>query len=197
AALAGMNHAERFPPSPALAFDYAGYGAMSIRRSNRGLIYINRSIELRRQFNDLWGIANSLYAHGVWLYTRGCFEEGVAKFDESLDLYRKSGDQWEINANRLHWGLCHERLGDLPKMVEEARSKFKEGVHLGDDNSCHFGLFGWSIGARGNLPFGELKSLFHPLPGHVVATSMLLIGEGYWHWFHSRTDKALVAFEGA
>src|SRR5262249_39577010 len=126
ALLAGMNHAERYPPSVALAFGYAGYGAIfaGFRAYSRELIYINRSIELRRNFNDLWGIANSLYAHGILLYARAYFEESILKLDESLDLYRKAGDQWEINATRLHWILSQGKLGNVSAAIETARLKF-------------------------------------------------------------------------
>src|SRR5262249_11374254 len=132
ATLAGMNHAERFPPSLPLAFGYAGYGAVfaGFRRFTRGLYYIDRSIKLRREYDDLWGIAQSLYAHGILLYTRARFEESIAKLDESLELYRRAGDQWEINANRLHWALCQTQLGNLSASIETGRLKFAEGVRL-------------------------------------------------------------------
>jgi tetratricopeptide (TPR) repeat protein len=200
AILAGMNHAERYPPSLPLAFAYVGYGGFVcsvFHAYSRALIYINRSMELRREFNDLGGIAQSLYIHGVLLFASARFEESIAKLDESLDLYRKAGDQWEINATRLFWALCHEKLGNLPETIEVARPKFAEGVRLGDDNSCHFGLSAWSIGARGSLPFEELKSLFRALPDNIVATAMLLMAEAYWHWFHARTEEALQALERA
>jgi tetratricopeptide (TPR) repeat protein len=199
AVYAGMNQGERFPPSPSLAFNYAGYGAILAMsgRFARGMNYIDRSLSLRRDANDFWGIAQSLNAQGLALYARARFEESIAKLDESLDLYRKTGDQWEMNANRLIWGLCHIKLGNLSAPIDATQMYFADGVRLGDDNSCHFGLSFWSIAARGNLPFGELSGLFRSLPDNISATSMLLMGQGHWHTFHGRTDKALEAFEGA
>jgi eukaryotic-like serine/threonine-protein kinase len=197
---AGMNHAERMPPSPALAFSYAGYGgllAIGFCRFSRSSQYLDRSIELRRAFNDVRGIAQSLFAKGILLYAQARFEESVAQLDESLDWYRKAGDQWEINSNRLHFALCQDKLGNVSAVLEAAQTAFAKDVPRGDDNSGHYGLFGWSLGARGNLPFEELKGLFRPLPDNIVATSALLMGEGYWHWYHCRTAEALRAFESA
>jgi eukaryotic-like serine/threonine-protein kinase len=199
AVYAGMNHAERLPPSPALAFCYSGYGAMSMwaGRFARATAYLDRSLELRRACNDLWGIANSLYAHGFSLYAAGRFEEAVVKLDESVELYHKAGDPWEANANRLHWALCLDKLGTPAPAIASARAKYAEGLRLGDDNSTHYGLCVWSIAARGNLPFEELKGCVRPLADNVVAMSMLGIAEGYWHWFHGRTAEALRVCEEA
>jgi hypothetical protein len=82
-------------------------------------------------------------------------------------------------------------------VIETAQTVFATDVRLGDDNSGHYCIFAWSLGARGNVPFVELKSLVRPLPDNVMATSMLLMGEGYWHWFHCRTEEAVGAFESA
>ncbi len=199
AILRAMNYSERFPPSLPLAFAYTGYGlaVAGYRGFSRGLKYLDRSLEVRRGFNDLWGVAQSLFSYGILLYNHARFEESLPKLDESLELYRRAGDQWEINSNRLHWGLCHQQLGNVARVVEVAREKFAEGVRLGDDNSCHFALAGWASVTRGNFPFDELRGMFPLLADdNVLATSMVLIGEGYWHWFHSRTGEALEAFDG-
>jgi two-component system sensor kinase len=199
ASYAGMNHAERLPPSPALSLTYASYGFLlsSFGRFSRASNYLDRSIQLRRELNDLWGIAQGLFAQGVALYAAARFEESFAKLNESLDLYGKTGGRWETNANRLHCDLCNIKLGNSAAAIESSRAIFARDVRLGDDNSGYYGLSGWSIASRGNLPFEELKTYFRPLPENVIATSMLLMGEGYWHWFHSRTESALQAFDSA
>jgi tetratricopeptide (TPR) repeat protein len=194
-----MNQGERFPPSAALAVSYAGYavGLMMLGRSAHALDYIHRSIALRRELNDLGGMANSFFAHGCVLYGSARYKEGIAKLDDAVDLYRRTGDLFEINAARLHWALCQDKLGNVFAIIEAAQSVFAKDVPGGDDNSGHYSLFGWSLGTRGDLPFEELRACFRPLPDNVMATSMLLLGEGYWHWFHSRTAEALRAFESA
>jgi eukaryotic-like serine/threonine-protein kinase len=196
---AAMNHGERFPPSPALAYSYAGYGVglVSFGRFVRAFHYLDRSLALRRELNDLWGMANSLLAWGCALYSSARYEEAIAKLGEAVDLYRKTGDPHESNAAELHRALCHEKLGNVSVMLEIGQTIFAHDVRLGDDNSGHFTLFGWSLGARGDLPFEELKALFRPLPDNVLATSMLLMGEGHWHRHHSRTEEALQAFKSA
>jgi serine/threonine protein kinase/tetratricopeptide (TPR) repeat protein len=196
---AGMNHGERLPPSPALAFLYGGYGCLLgiCQRLPHGLTYLNRSLEVRRQFNDRWGIAQTLMIHGFALYANGRYRESIAKLDEAMDLYHLTGDQWENNAARLHWVLCQDKLGNPAAVLHAAQTVFARDVPHGDANSGHCTVFGWSLGALGNLPFEELKSCFHPLPDNILLTSLLLMGEGHWHWFHSRTPEALRAFESA
>jgi serine/threonine protein kinase/tetratricopeptide (TPR) repeat protein len=196
---AAMNHAERLPPSPALAFSYAGYGwgLLMAGRFSRAAHYVDRSVELRRRFNDLLGLANSFTAHGGVLYAQARYRDAVAKLDEAVDLYRKTGDFWEINANRLLWALCQDKLGNVAAVVELARTLFATDVRLGDDNSGHYALFAWSLAAQGNLPFEELQGHFRPLPDNVQATSLLLVGKGHRHWFHGRTGEAVRAFEEA
>jgi tetratricopeptide (TPR) repeat protein len=196
---AGMNRAERLPPSGALAFSYAGYGGQlgMFGRVSRGLSYLDRSIELRREFNDLWGVANSFLFTGVVLYTQARFEESITKLDEALELYRKSGDQWEVNASWLHSGLCKDKRGDTAAAIAVARTVWEKDIRFGDDNSGHYCLFLWSLAARGDLPFEELKSYFRAVPDNIMASSMLCLGEAYWHWFHERSDKALQACESA
>jgi tetratricopeptide (TPR) repeat protein len=195
---AAMNQGERFPPSPALAFGYAGYAItlMMLGRSARALHYVDRSIALSRELNDQSGIANSLLAHGSLLYASARYKEGIAKLDEAIELYRRA-DLFDINAALLHWGLCQDKLGNLSAIIELSQTVFAKDVPHGDDNSGHFSLFGYSLGTRGNLPFEELRACLRPLPDNVVATSLLLLGEGYWHWFHSRTGEALRVFESA
>jgi hypothetical protein len=163
---AAMNHAERLPPSQALGWSYAGnsiiLASMGGLRQARG--FVERSLALRRQFNDLWGVANSLSAYGMLHYACGRFEEGLAHLDRGLDLYRQAGEPWESNANQLHRALCHERLGDPAAALDIGRGVFTADVRRGDDNSGHFGLAVWSIATRRD-PWGcPLRGVAKYLP---------------------------------
>jgi tetratricopeptide (TPR) repeat protein len=194
-----MNHAERFPPSPALAFSYTGYaiGLCILGRVPRARYYVDQSLQLRRDLNDLLGTAQTLLAHGYVCYASARYREGIAKLEEAVGLYRKTGDPFEINAAWLAWSLCQEKLGNVAAVIDRGQTIFAQDVPRGDDNSGHYTLFLWSRVAQGDLPFEELKSWFRPLPDNIMASSLLLLGEGHWHWFHSRTQEALRVFESA
>jgi serine/threonine protein kinase/tetratricopeptide (TPR) repeat protein len=199
AMLAGLNHVERLPSSPALGFAYATFAlhALMLGMSSRGQRYLERSLQIRQEFNDLWGIAHSYNFHGIVLCIWGRYEESITKLDTAYQYYGKTGDQYERNANRMHWVLAHERMGNLALALEEVRYTFHWDIPHGDDNTGHFCIGMWSSLTSGKLPFAELRSCFRALPDNIPATAMFLTGESRWHLFHGRTEEAVAACEKA
>lgn len=197
--LAGMNLAERLPPSPRLAFHYALHSfALSILGwSSRGSRYGNRSIALNHEFNDVWGRGHSFCFNGLGLYSSARYEESIASLTEAIDLYSKTGDLWELKTADFHLGSCHFGLGNLAQAVEKVRKTFAVCVHGGEDTLACGTIYLWSRATGGNLPFDELRSCFHPRPDDFLGTTNVLMAEGHWHWFHGRTGDALQAFQRA
>ena len=122
AMLSALNRAEQVPPSPRLAFAYAEHSLVSnaIGLHSRASRYISRSIDLRHQLDDKWGIGQSLCYRGIGLFAAAQYEEGLTTLDEAIRMLAKTGDLWESNLAHFHKGCCHYGLGDLDGAISEA-----------------------------------------------------------------------------
>ena len=151
AGLSALNRAEQLPPSPQLAFACALHGLLSnvIGLHSRASRYIARSIELRHQLDDRWGIGQSLCYKGIGLFAAARYEEGLAALDESLGMLARTGDLWESNLARFHKGCCHYGLGDLDAAIAEARTTFEASIRIGEDSRAHSALYLWAKATRG------------------------------------------------
>ncbi|MGF1580606.1 MAG: protein kinase [Gemmataceae bacterium] len=161
------------------------------------LKYLNRSKELSSGVDNLSLRALILCYQGAIQTYRGGHETAVTFLEQSLDLYRKTGTYWDSYSSLVHWFISNEKLGNNALVIDVARKTFFEGVHRGDDTSCHFGLAYWAVSACGNLPFSDLRSCFRALPEWDQATVLLLLGEAHWHTFHGRSKEALEVCEQA
>ncbi len=128
AMLSALNRAEQVPPSPDLASAYSQHCLLShaIGLHSRASRYVARSIELRHQLDDRWGIGQSLCCKGIGLFAAARYEEGLATLVESIRLLAKTGDLWESNLVHFHKGCCHYGLGDLDGAISEARHDVRD-----------------------------------------------------------------------
>ncbi|QEL17786.1 hypothetical protein PX52LOC_04794 [Limnoglobus roseus] len=197
--LSAMNRAEQIPPGRALAFNYSHHAVMMniVGWNSRGANYVNRSLDLSRKQNDLWGLGHGYNYSGLALYASGRFEEAIARFDEAIALIGGMGDLWELYVAYYHKGLCLYRQGKLREASEEARRLFQSSVRTGEDNLSYAALELWARLTQGNLPFEQLRSCCRPRPDDILATSYGLMAEGHWHLFHGRTLDAMRVHERA
>lgn len=150
--LRGMNLAERYPPSLELAQAYSEHAPVMTMLPNfkRGIAYVRRSYDIRREKGDLWGQGQSLTFYGVVLYAASRFEEAIETLREAQRLLRRTGDVWQMNTARGHTAYSLYRLGRMAEAVDLAKRLFEESLKLGDVqlSGIMFGIWGKAAGGR-------------------------------------------------
>ena len=197
--LRGMNLAEQLPRSRELAFHYAHHcmlTTMVFAWYSRAQRYYERSAELRRGFNDVWGMGHTDSYQGIGLYGTARYEDAIEYLHKAIDAFSQAGDMWELNVARFHLGLCHYALGNLAEAIEHAQCTFDLSVRIGDSRS-HCSSYLWSRATNGNLPLDELKSCYTPVPEDIISTVNALKAESLWHLAQGRSEKAVGVLERA
>ena len=149
-----MNLAERYPPTREVAQAYSEHAPVMtlIPWISRGVRYVDRSLEIRRDLNDVWGQGQSLNFSGIVLYTAGRYEAAIEACQEAIRLLARTGDQWELNIARLHLAFSMYRLGRLGEALEIARECHADGLAIGDVQASSIGVEIWSLATGGELP---------------------------------------------
>ena len=163
---------------------------------SRGTTYFNRSIELSRQFQDVWGQGHSLSWQGMGLYARSRYRDAIELMEQAVENFDRAGDVWERNITRFHVGLCHFALGDLRKSAEIQRETCLLSLDIGDSRSL-CSSYGWCRATEGRMPMEELRSNIPSRPNDVLSTINHIKAVGYWHLCHGRTGEAVEEFENA
>ena len=66
----------------------------------RSISYINRSLEIALENNDLYGIANAYNVRGIYYQRRSEYEKAIEMHTKSLDYYDQANDH-----ENKGWGL--------------------------------------------------------------------------------------------
>src|SRR6059058_6280786 len=168
-----MNILERYPPTLELAQAYSEHAPVmsTLPWYSRGIAYAQRSLEIRREFGDVWGQGQSLHFYGVVLYAASRFSEAIEKLTEGIRLLDRTGDQWEINTALWHIGFSQYRLGRLEDAVQTFTRCYASGLEIGDHQAAAIGLSGLSKATGGLIPAEDVeRELSH-------STGELLTGE--------------------
>ena len=152
--LRGMNLAERYLPTLELAQAYSEHApAMTlIPLFRRAVTYVEKSLEIRKSFGDLWGQGSSLCYYAIVLYAASRFSECVEKSRESIRLLERMGDYWQVHMARYQLAASLYHLGNLPEAVAEAQRNHRSGLELGDEQASGIILDVWARAAEGELP---------------------------------------------
>lgn len=93
---------------------------MALPMFGRALYYHNKSLRIRRELEDEWGIAQSLQWIGYCYQWKGDYEESNRYFFESLSRFQKIGDLWEkgmneqgIEMNYIYLGMYEDSMNYL------------------------------------------------------------------------------------
>jgi two-component system sensor kinase len=175
-----MNWAECYPPTPELAQAYSEHGpAMSlIGWFGRGLTYAEKSLALRRRFEDLWGQGQSLHFYGIVLYAASRFDDCITRCREAVRLLERTGDYWEVNIARYQIAASLYRQGDLAGAVAEAQRMHQSGLDLGDAQASGISLDVWVRGALGRVPEDIIQAELARKTGDVQRNAQVLLAEG-------------------
>lgn len=87
---------------------------------------VNRSLRLRENAGEGWGIAQSHHFRGFVLYTASRYAEAIEAFDTAIDAFDIVGDRWEQVAAMWQKALCLGRLGQLHDAGSLARDTYWE-----------------------------------------------------------------------
>ena len=157
-----MNLAERYPPTLELAHAYSSHApAMSVISGftkgiisgfKRGMTYARKSLNIRKEFRDLWGQGQSHHYSGILLYTESHFTQCIETCRESLRLLERTGDFWELHTARYQVAASLYRLGDMQGAIEECKRNYRSGLELGDEQASGIILSVWSRATDGAIP---------------------------------------------
>ncbi len=194
-----LNQAESFLPGRELAQALSDHApAMSlVPWPSRGIRYADRSLELRRRLNDVWGQGQSLNYKGIVLYTAGRFRECIDTSREAVRLLEKTGDYWEMHIARYQIAASLYMLGDLDAARREAHLLHSSGIALGDYQASAISLDLWARTSPGmpdpELIETELKRRRFDLQG----TAQLLLARGVQLFCTDQLDEAAHTFRQA
>ncbi|MCW2751972.1 MAG: kdpD1 [Aeromicrobium sp.] len=151
--LRGLNLAERYPPSTELGQAYSEHAPVMtmVPLFGRALKYAQRSLEIRRDLDDVWGQGQSQSFAGVALYAASRFEEAEEACREAIRLLESTGDQWEVNTAGWNLAMCLYRTGELRESVVTAKGVYESAVAIGDQTSAGVGLSVWTRAACGEI----------------------------------------------
>ena len=197
--LRGMNLAERYQPTLELAQSYSEHApAMSlVPWFSRGVAYAQRSLEIRRALNDVWGQGQSLSYMGVVLYVAARFRECVEKSREAVRLLERTGDFWEVHIARYQMAAALYRLGEHREAVQEARLIQQSGLELGDEQASGISLDVWARASAGKIPDDILRREVARERHDAQGTAQVLLGAGVQLIHANRAGDAASVFEQA
>ena len=187
-----MNLVERYPPTPELAQAYSIHApAMSvIGLYNRGIVYAEKSLALRRSFNDLWGQGQSLDFYAVVLYAASRFTACIEKAREAVRLLQRTGDYWEMNIARYQMAAALFRLGEHREALREARRMHESGLELGDEQAAGISLDLWAFATAGHVPEELVKNALKCDRRDAQGNAQVLLADGVRLMSHRRYEEA-------
>ena len=178
--LRGMNLVERYPPTMELAQAYSEHapGMSLLGYYSRGITYAEKSLEMRRSFNDLWGQGQSLNFYGILLHAASRFRLCVEKSREGVRLLQRTGDYWEMNMARYQMAAALFRLGEHREALQEARRMHQSGLELGDEQMAGVSLDLWAFATAGRMPENIVKIALECKRKDTQRTTQVLLADG-------------------
>ncbi len=197
--LRGMNLAERYPPTLELAQAYSEHapGMTLVAYFRRGIVYAQKSLEIRRSLGDVWGQGQSLSYYGVVLYAASRFAECVEKGREAVRLLERTGDFWEVHIARYQVAASFYHMGDLRSAIEEAQYNHKSGLELGDEQASGIGLDVWSRASGGTIAEEIVQTEVDRERPDAQGIAQVLLAEGVRLIGCGDTEQAAAVFEKA
>ena len=180
-----VNLARHHEPSPTLGQAWSDLGVMASVASpwwwRRGAAFLDRSLEVRRSLDDIWGEGQSLHFYGVVLHAGGQYRAAIERCEAAVPLLERTGDRWELNSARWHMALCRYRLGELAEARREAERVRSEGLEIGDDLAVAAAVDIIARTTGGNVPAQIITPLLERVeqrPGDLQTTVPVLLAEG-------------------
>jgi len=197
--LRGLNQAERYSPSPELANAYSEHAPVMclLPLFDRAIRYAQRSLELRRKFNDVWGQGQSLNFYSVVLYAAGRHRECIEKGRESIRLLERTGDYWQVHIARYQVAGSLYHLGDFAGALEESQLNHRSGIELGDEQASGIILDVWARASQGQVPEDIAGTELARKRQDAQGASQVFLAAGIQAIYANRYDNAIEFLEKA
>ena len=196
-----MNYGERFQPSLELAQIYADHApAMTIipiPMFKRGIKYAERSLSIRREFDDLWGQGQSLHYRGVVHYAASEFEQCIDRCRDAIRILERLGDYWQVHIARYQIAASYYRLGDVASAIAEAKLNHKSGIDLGDEQASGIILDVWSWSTEGRVPIEVFRTEVQRERRDAQGKAQVLGALGHRQLCAGKPRRALASFDQA
>ena len=152
--LRGLNLCETYPASLELAQAYSEHAPVMtmIPWFSRGIRYVEKSLEIRRSFNDLWGEGQSLSFFGVVLFGASRYEESLQRCLQAIHILERTGDRWEMSTASWHVAFIHYHMGNLKESFDWSCRTYKASLDVGDYQAAGICLGGWAKATDGRVP---------------------------------------------
>ncbi|MGN6548015.1 MAG: protein kinase domain-containing protein, partial [Aureliella sp.] len=195
--LRGLNLAEKFLPTTELAHAYSEHAPVVslIPMFDRAIRYAKRSLELRHQFNDVWGEGQSLTFYSCVLYYASQFEQCVEKGRAAIRLLERTGDFWQVHIARYQVAAALYHLGEFGESLKESRKNHSSGLELGDEQASGIILDIWTRASQGQVPRELLDTEMARSRKDVQGRAQLQLAAGITHLYQSRFGEAIEALE--
>lgn len=176
----GVNIGEKYLPSVELAQAYSEHApAMTlVGYCKRGVVYAEKSIELRKELDDVWGQGQSLVFYGITLFAASRFTECIEKCRMAIRILERMGDYWQIHMARYQIAASLYYLGDLQGAIEESQLNHKSGLETGDEQASGIILDVWARASGGFVPENIMKEEAKRLRSDDQGTCQVLLAEG-------------------
>lgn len=178
--LRGLNFAEQFKPTPELAHAYSEHAPVVslIPMFSRAIRYAEKSLALRREFQDMWGEGQTLTFYSCVLYYASRFEESIEKGRTAMRLLERTGDYWQVHIARYQVAASLYHLGNCEAALIEVRKNHQSGLESGDEQASGIIFDVWARASQGDVP-KELYAVEAARERHdVQGYSQVLIAAG-------------------
>lgn len=197
--LRGLNLAEKFPPTLELAHAYSEHAPVMclVPLFARAIQYSERSLELRKSFNDIWGQGQSLNFYSCVLYAASRYRECVEKGREAIRLLERTGDYWQVHIARYQVAAALYRLGEHSAAIEESRLNHRSGLELGDEQASGIILDVWARASKGELPTEIVAVERLRKRQDAQGRTQVLLADGICHLYADRWEQAIESLQAA
>ncbi len=197
--LRGLNYAEEFLPSPELASAYSLHAPVAclIPLFKRAIAYAQRSLKLRKEFDDVWGQGQSLNYYSCSLYAAGQYRESIEKGREAIQLLERTGDYWQVHIARYQVAASLYHLGNFREAIAEAKNNHRSGVELGDEQASGIILDVWARATMGNIPDSLFEAELARTRHDAQGKTQLFIAVGIRDLYQGKIESAISALEQA
>ncbi|MEO1614293.1 MAG: ATP-binding protein [Planctomycetota bacterium] len=157
--LRGLNLCERYASGASLARFYSEHapGMTLLGLYKRGVHYAQRSLEIRRSLQDLWGQGQSKNFISILYYSYSNFNACIRESGEAISILERTGDFWEVHIARYQHSGALFRQGNVQDALEHAKTNYRSAVRRSDFQATGNIIDIWARASFGNLPGDVLQ----------------------------------------
>ena len=194
-----LNLAEIYEPTLELAQAYSEHAPVMslIPWQKRGLDYARRSLQIRKNAQDMWGQGQSRNFLSIMFYSGAKFDECKNQAEQAVSVLERTGDYWEIHMAQYQYAASLYRMGQLKDAAEAARDLYDSAIKLGDDQSSGNAIDIWVRASLGAVPADAIATELGRDKRDHQASCQLHLAEGVKKHLEQKYEAAIDCFEQA